>query len=176
VWGQSHAVGSALLILVFREIWIKKCSHIWLKIGWHSILLDDVTCSQGTGYCHIVSQIRNSGNRLFIKEKLFINFHLVYCIKYIFFSLPFLYHLMTGCVIRICRCACPLGVWCGLWPYHWNIPYQKTVFELHVLVHVAAGAIVYNVVLSKHCLHHLEFVWLYWQSCIRYVIMFFSEP
>jgi hypothetical protein len=159
--------GRVMLVLVFREIWIEKCSHIRMKIRWHCILLDDVTCSQGTRYCHIVSEVRNSGNRLFIKEKQSINFHLVYCIKYIFFSLPFSCHLMTGCVIPIRRCACPLGVWCGLWPYHWNIPYQKTVLDLHVLVHV---------VLSKHWLHHLEFVWLHWQLCIRYFILFFSEP
>lgn len=107
-----------------------------------------------------------TGNRLFTKEKQHINLYLVCCIKYIFFSLPFSCYLMTGCVIPICKCACPLALWCGLWAYHWNIPYQKTVLELHVLVRVAAGAIVYNVVLSKHCLHCLEFVWLYWQSCV----------
>ena len=165
-WGQSHAVGSAWLIVVFREIRTEKCPRVWMKIGWHSVLLDFMTCSQGTRYCHIVSQVRNSGNRLFAEEKQPINFHSVYCMKYIFFALPFSSYLMTGCVIPICRCTCPLGLWCVLWAYHWNIPYQKTVLELRVLVRVAAGAIVYSDVLSKHCLHRLEFVWLYWQSCV----------
>ena len=39
-----------------------------MKIGWYSILLYDVTCSQGTEYCHIVSEVRNFGNGFFIKE------------------------------------------------------------------------------------------------------------
>jgi hypothetical protein len=115
--------------------------------------------SQGIGNCHIVSQVRYSGNRLLTEGKQPINFHLVYSIKHFIFHAVF---VLPNDDWAVCSPDADVlvhpatDVECDLITE--VVLTIKLFWYSHLLVHVAAGAIVRNFVLSKHCLCHLAFV------------------